>query len=374
MSCLWRKLQALAAHVHPDTESDTPYPDCLPAVSAYDMDAVKGEVCRLRAGGWCSVDAVTIGEDGFVYFIEFKDESRNQAACLRKKAFDSLALFKIRFASALSFDDICARSVFVLVHPNAQAMSRPSLDLERMFREDGATRKPPALDYQLDELRTRKLYADVRILSSSELQDLFSRCPPAADEDEFIRRLSLLRPLGARKRRLPDVREAPLGRLLRDSSGCPVVDDDSLMAIDFRDAAKPLLELRMMRPYERFLHSRDRWFVCEAYCAAAHELCAYQDIGPSADYPLATLVNTAFDSAILADWIFGNLCSYTLRYGGGRELPFPCPTSGAASFVFDFWNAYHDWFERGSFGLEAFCGLGWYSSVRVIKVKGEQHD
>ncbi len=369
MSIQWRQLQDLAVHVHPQTEAGIPFPDRLPLVSACNMDAVKGDVCRLRAGGWCSVDAVTIGADGRIYFIEFKDESRNQAAGLRKKAFDSLALFKIRFAPKLSFCDISECSVFVLVRPDAQATTSPSLDLDRLFQEDSATKLPLALEYQLDELRTQKLYADVKILSSSSLQDLFFRCRPAVDENEFCQRLSLLRPSRRAGGLLPScVRELPLGQLLQDSSGCSVLGESGPLAVDFRGAAKTLLELRMMRPYERFQHARGRWFVCEAYCADTCELCAYQDIGPTTAYPLATLVNTAFDSAILADWIFGVRCSYTLRYGGGSGLTFSRPGNGVASFVSDFWESYHGWFERGSFGLEAFHRIGWYSSVQVLSV------
>ncbi len=370
MSSCWRRLLELAEHVHPQRKEDLPFPDRLPPVSAYAMDDIKDDVCRLRAGGWSSVDAVTIGVDGRIYFMEFKDESKNQAAVLRKKAFDSLALFKIRFAPTLSFDDICARAVFALVRPDAPEGVAPSLDLDRMFQEDSKTQHPLALDYQLDGLR--KLYADVRILSSSSLQNLLLQCSPAADENEFDHRLRLLQTspsLTRRPSQMPshaDVR--PLGQLLQVSRGRPIACAGDWPAIDFRSAAKSLLELRMMRPYEQFCHARDRWFVCEAYCETARELCAYQDVGASATYPLATLVNTAFDSAILADWIFGVRCSYTLRYGGGSGLSFPRPDRSAAPFVSKFWENYHEWFDRGSFGLKAFSHIGWYSSVRVVKV------
>ena len=105
MAIKWAKLNELAAH----SELGAPFPCNLPAVVACDFDDLKNQCCIHRVGMLCSVDTILLGKDGRIYFIEFKDSSKNPIASLKKKAFDSLSVFWMTIHNikmALSLMDI----------------------------------------------------------------------------------------------------------------------------------------------------------------------------------------------------------------------------------------------------------------------------
>lgn len=313
----WARFSDIARHVG---DGGTPFPDALPAASACDFDHIKGLVCKYRAGNLRSVDAVLPGNDGYIYFIEFKDVSANPIADLKKKAFDSLPIFWLSLGRKMSMREICARAIFVYVKPNSES-KLPVSDLiaeSLFFVQDVTSLKPPkssrgdsTLNLQLNELRMDCLYHDVIIETAQEFcekyDDRFGRC----DKSDFIQRLPLgISSVGWDAHENDGATDSTmsLNRILIDSrtkqGGVSREDfcSDDLEACDFGKKADGLLRKREYDHENAAAQGRGTYYCADAFRQENETVYAYHSW--SVSYPIATAVNRVFDSFLLWAWIY----------------------------------------------------------------------
>ena len=351
----------IARHVG---DGGTPFPGALPSESACDFDTVKNLVCKYRAGNLKSVDAVLPGKDGCIYFVEFKDVSANPIADLKKKAFDSLPVFWVSLGRRMSMRDICAKAIFVYVKPDSEK-ELPVSDLlaeKIFFVEDAASLVPPksyhggsTLNLRLDELRKDGLYHDVIIETAGDFcknyDERFGRC----EKDDFRCRLNKC--IGNSNGRSFQVNDGAmaLNRILTASrmkhgyvSNGDFCDDD-IIAVDFGRIAGEWLAKREYDHENAETQGRGTYYCADALMPESEMMYAYHNW--DVRYPIATLVNKAFDTFLLWAWIYhSNLTIEMLvcRLGFVVVYDGDCPKferHKTQKWLQQFYDVYASWFN-----------------------------
>ena len=312
----WADISDIARHVG---NGGTPFPDTLPAAFACNFDYVTGLVCRCRVGNLRSVDAVLPGCDGFIYFIEFKDVSVNPIADLKKKAFDSLPVFWLSLGRKMSMREICAKAIFVYVKPNSESRLPVSDSIAEslFFVQDAPSLKPPkslhgnsTLNLQLNELRTDALYYDVIIETAREFCEKYGNRFGRCSKSDFIQRLPLGISSGG-----GDVREDHGGtdftmslnriliasRMKQGGVSREAFCSDDINAYDFGKKADRLLRKREYDHENAAAQGRGTYYCADAFRRENETVYAYHNW--SVEYPIATVVNKAFDTFLLWAWI-----------------------------------------------------------------------
>ena len=314
----WGTFSDIVKHVG---DGGTPFPDRLPNKSACDFDSVKNLVCKYRAGNLKSVDAVLPGNDGCIYFVEFKDVSVNPIADLKKKAFDSLPVFWVSLGRRMSMYDICAKAIFVYVKPNSEK-ELPVSDLlaeKIFFVEDATSLAPPksyhgdsTLNLRLDELRTEGLYSDVIVETAKDFCEKFEERFGTCEKTDFYQRLSMCDANDNDRESRNDDGTASaaisLNRILIASlvrqggvsnvGFCP----DDITAVDFRSAVNKLLKKREYDHEYAEARGRGTYYCADAFRPESEMIYAYHNW--SIQYPIAMMVNKVFDSFLLWAWIY----------------------------------------------------------------------
>lgn len=384
-----RTWQELAAHSRQSDGTIVQFPDELPDGSACDFDALKDELCKLRAGALCSVDVWGMGGDGSFYFIEFKDQGRNTIAQLKKKAFDSLIIFWMTIGKHLSLDEIRSRSEFILVKPNAEEKSLESDKLAVMLNELVRVHVPRPIGFQLEEISKTRMYKKSRSMTTRQFIAFLKKTNLSyvPDDEEGAWELHESRMSGSGHTRERPCEEISLNRILVDArytmnKGMIGEDfcDDDVRATDFKKEVEPFLSLRMMLPMEdSTARQRGALVPCDAYIATDKRLVAYHTW--KSKYPVGYLANMMFDSFLLwafvfhsdasADTVMRNI-SMCVVYDGDITN-WVCASQ--KSFIIDFYNYYKTWFNRQDvdesgrqlrFGLRAFVENGFYKSMASI--------
>ena len=386
--CL-RTWQELAAHSRQSDGTTEPFPDELPDGSACDFDALKDELCRLRAGALCSVDAWGMGSDGAFYFIEFKDQEKNTIAQLKKKAFDSLIVFWMTIGKHLSLDEIRARSEFILVKPNAEEKSLESDKLAVMLNDLGRVRVPIPNGFQLEEISGKRMYKKSRSMTTRQFVAFLKKTnlsygPDGEDGGWELHGSRMFESGHARERSCEDI---SLNRILVDARytmnkgmvGENFCDDD-VRAADFRKVVGLLLSRRMMLPLDNSTaQQRGALVPCNAYMSIDKRLVAYQTW--KSKYPVSYLANMMFDSFLLWACVFHSDASANTVMRNvsmcvvydGDITNWVCVSQ--KRYVIDFYNVYKPWFDRQDvdesgrklrFGLRAFVENGFYKGMASI--------
>ena len=382
----WKSLDEIAAHVG----SDEPFPITLPKVEVCDFDDLKNLCCIHRAGKLSSVDTVLVGQDGRLYFIEFKDSEKNPIASLKKKAFDSLSVFWMTLGRNESMSSICSRAVFVYVKPDSEIKKAASDELLDFFAQDsGGLLMPksqsgkPICDW-LNDFKAARLYCDIEIMGANEfVNDFFSRfltgknvsfepnsfdCGCSRDElnsDSCVKADSLNRILLNARQRLN----------VEGGDFC----EENIEAIDFQTAIDDLLRCRMYLQKDDLNGNRqDLLHVASAWRDGA--LYFYHN-WDSIRYPLAGLVNCLFDSSYLAGWLFSPSKTFDefsscleafVAYDGKFDKLRRSPN---LVWLQEFYDNYIAWFNGTSFcekcpdakfGLGCFAEDGLYYKIEVI--------
>lgn len=372
----------------------------LPVASACDFDDLKGVFCANRASFLSSVDALTTGFDGRFYFIEFKDiDNKYPLGDLRRKAFDSLVIFWMSLGSHFSFYDICCRSVFVYVVPDAESVDADCDSQSVLFIDElpeGASPKDMMglpIELQLAELKAKGLFADVWTIPASEFTRRHASLVGTIDEPEFRLRL------GAAQSKQPVVGRSPvlqsqtasesLNRiLLRERAAAGRVEggfcDDAIEAVDFRDMTRTLDELRCPLSSEGRAGAKGL-YKCDAFRAVDTSLYLYYDWDVQRP-KFSTLVNKVFDGYL--QWML--IChaqdpkasvSSALRLFCVCEGTVPPPPSEEKIPIWQkaFWKDYrpavvgiaHD--ADGDvlgYGLRRYMDAGFYSNIKTMPLVG----
>jgi len=110
----------------------------LDHVRAYDLDKLKAPLNTQRRSSYKSVDALYQGNDGRLYFIEFKCQpSKNiDKDSVWGKAVDSLAIGGFMFANDQTIVSAMRQSVFILVYDS------PDVRLLMAWQNQQARRPP----------------------------------------------------------------------------------------------------------------------------------------------------------------------------------------------------------------------------------------
>lgn len=336
----WRSLNELAC------KTNEPFPVELPELSALDFDKIKDSVCAYRGWGLCSVDAVTIAEDGRIFFVEFKDTRDNPVAWLRKKGFDSLLLFWIAVGCSLSMEKIRDRVVFCYVYnPETRYDDEIGKDLQMAEGRRPIASKPD----QLDELRNSGLYGEVRHLNPNEFCEMIRGVTVAQSIEELQRFLAVsyqpIRP------RLP----------------VPEIDGPSG---DFKTCVSPIAELRMPYPFDQKIHKEKGLRAAETYDADAELVSWKHDWNQK--YSIMGLMTCCFDSFALWSLAYrsqsplsevGKTLNARIEFLGEapQAIPEP-PNTSACAFRHRFWEIYSPHFNN-RFGLLVFEQVCIYNHI-----------
>lgn len=310
MAIKWAKLNELAAH----SELGAPFPCNLPDVVACDFDDLKNQCCIHRVGMLCSVDTILLGKDGRIYFIEFKDSSKNPIASLKKKAFDSLSVFWMTIGRTESIKSICRRAVFMYVTPDSESAKLPSEEFAELLQQDvGSFQLPRSsngrlINNWLNDFKLSGLYSEIIICTASEFssnfdskfehgEDVCFSCPDSRCGSQDVNIIG----------ESVGLAEESLNKLLRDARlefvyNGPDFCCDDVKAINFVAAAERLLSNRMYMPSDSLAERRkDMIHVATAW--SSDVLYLYHN-WVRCKTPLARLVNCIFDSSYIAAWIF----------------------------------------------------------------------
>ena len=341
----WRPLNELAR------KTDEPFPVDLPELYALDFDKIKDSVCAYRGWELCSVDAVTIAEDGRIFFVEFKDTGDNPVAWLKKKGFDSLLLFWIAVGRSLSMEEIRDRVVFCYVYnPKPRYDDAIGQDFQQAAEEQPIASKPD----QLDELRNSGLYGEVRHLNPNEFCDMIRGVTVAQSIEELQRLLAVsyqpIRP------RLP----------------VPGLDCASG---DFKSCVSPIAELRMPYPFDQKIHKVKCLRAAETYDADAELVSWKHDWNQN--YPIMGLMSCCFDSFALWSLAYrsdspltevGETLNARIEFSGDAPpaIPEP-PNTRADAYRHRFWEVYSPHFNS-RFGLPVFEQVRVYNRINCDSV------
>lgn len=267
----WRSLDDIAR------KTDGEFPIKLPLLNALDFDKVKDSVCAYRGWGLCSVDVVTIAEDGRIFLIEFKDTRKNPIAWLKKKGFDSLFLFWIVIGQSLSMNEIRDRAVFCyVITPETRYDDEIYSSLETLAGHRPTVPKPD----QLEELKNTGLYGDVRLLEPSEFCSLIQKVGVVQTIDELKNRISTAYHLPRPRQSVPQAR----------------VDSTT----NFKSSVYPIAELRMAYPFDQKIErpkSYEVLRVADAYDAGEEKATWEHDW--QQPYPIMALMACCFDTFML---------------------------------------------------------------------------
>ena len=382
MTVRWNNLNKIAAHVG----RVAPYPDELPDVTVCDFDEMKNLCCVHRVGKLCSVDTVLVGKDGRLYFVEFKDSSKNPIASLKKKAFDSLSVFWMTLGRDESIASICSRSVFVYVKPDTDLKKQPSKMFaeEMLFRDSGMLMPPRSrngkiIDDWLNDFKVMGLYLDVEVLTTSDFVRDFSSRFELGDTVSFAPRQTDNGKVSTGF--VYAMKRMSLNRLLikaRTDIGCGGADfcEDCVEAIDFRAAAGELLNNRMYLPEEDLAgNRRDMLYVATA---SRNDILYTYHNWERIKNPLGSLVNCVFDSAYLSAWIFSPQESF-LQAVANRSMVVAydgdfvkLKRSPNIAWLQEFYDNYVKWFDGelncdkcrdAKFGLGCYVADGLYRDI-----------
>lgn len=336
----WRPLNELAR------KTDEPFPVELPGLSALDFDKIKDSVCAYRGWELCSVDAVTIAEDGRIFFVEFKDTSDNPVAWLKKKGFDSLWLFWIAVGRALSMEEIRNRVVFCYVYnPGTRYDDALGQDLQQASGGQPIASKPD----QLDELRNSGLYGEVRHLSPNEFCELIRGVTVAQSIAELQEWLAVSY--------LP-------------TPPRPSVPRPCWTSGDFKTSVSPVAELRMPYPFDQTIHKQKVLRAAKTYDADAELVSWKHDWNQ--DFPVMSLMTCCFDSFALWSLAYrsdrplsevGETLNARIEFSGDAQhsIPEP-PNTPRDAYRHRFWEVYSPHFNN-KFGLSVFEQVQLYNRI-----------
>lgn len=339
----WRSLNDLAC------KTNEPFPVELPELSALDFDKIKDSVCAYRGWELCSVDAVTIANDGRIFFVEFKDTNDNPVALLRKKGFDSLLLFWIAVGRSLSMEEIRDRAVFCYVYnPGTRYDDELGKDLLMVGGRPPIASKPD----QLDELRNSGLYGEVCHLSPNEF------C-------EMIRGETVAQSIENLKQWL-DVSYQP-------KCSRPSVLRPDCTSANFKTCVSPVAELRMPCPFDQTIHPEKALRAAEIYDADAERVSWKHDWNQR--FPIMSLMTCCFDSFALWSLAFhsdrplseaGEILNARIEFSGDAPQVIPEPPNTLANaFRHRFWEIYSPHFNS-RFGLPVFEQECVYKSINCV--------
>lgn len=337
----WRSLNELAC------KTNEPFPVELPELFALDFDKIKDAVCAYRGWGLCSVDAVTIAEDGRIFFVEFKDTSDNPVAWLKKKGFDSLWLFWIAVGRALSMEKIRDRVVLCYVsNPEKRYDDELNQDLQvSAGREHPISAKPD----QLDELRNSGLYGDVRSLSPDKFSEMIRGVTVARSIEELQQWLAVsYQPMQPR----------------------PSVPRSCCISGDFKTSVSPVAELRMLCPFDQTIHKQKALRAAETYDADAELVSWKHDWNQN--FPVMSLMACCFDSFALWALAYrsdrplseiGKTLNAGIEFSGNAQLAIPRPPNTPRdAYRHRFWEVYSPHFNN-KFGLSVFEQVQLYNRI-----------
>lgn len=322
----WRSLNDLAR------ETNAPFPVRLPELFALDFDKIKDLVSAYRGWGLCSVDAVTIAEDGRIILIEFKDTSDSPVAWLKKKGFDSLLLFWIAVGKTLSMDDIRERAVFCYV---LNPETRHDDEFYRNLQAASGISPIASKHDQLDELRNSGLYGDVQEFDPLGFSEMIRTAGVARSIEELQHRL--------------DIRYRPM-------QPKPPVPEPRSTSGDFKDSVSPVAELRMPYPFDRNLrrkHKEEVLRVAKTYDANAAMMSWGHDWHQ--DYPLMGLMACCFDTFALWSLAYhsdkclselGEELNAQIKFSGvAPQIISEPPNTSACAYRHRFWDVYSPCFN-----------------------------
>lgn len=306
----WQTLDDLARR------TNGAFPVAFPGFHALDFDEIKNSVCAYRGWGLCSVDAVTVAEDGRIFLIEFKDTQRNPIAWLRKKGFDSLVIFWLAVGCDLTMEQIRDRAVFCYV-----STKEARYDDEIAQNLNGFAGEPieESMPDQLEELRNTGLYGEVCPLSPEEFRQKIGQAGASSSIQELRERLSLSYRLGCPRPRVPMTETA---------------------SEDFKSNVLGLAELRMSYPFDLTAHQKHPAEVLHAgekYDANANIVWWCHDW--SQKFPVMSLMACSFDSFILWSLSFhsdkclsdlGSELISKIAFKGNAPEKMPEPTNASA--------------------------------------------
>lgn len=362
----------------------------LPHEFACDFDEVKKDCCRMRASSLTSVDAVTVGVDGLIYFIEFKDTERFPLGVLRRKAFDSLVLFWMSLGEKLSFDELCQRSVFAYVRPDGAVGASTADDaaISVVFSED-ASMSPPMDGYgmpiedRLNELKQLSLYADVWTISASEFSSRYGARVGPLDRDEFCRRIegygrtAVSEPVWRSRLVVSKVSLNSLLTAARSAARSDYIQfcSDDKEGDDFRGLVDEMNEIRCPLSAGGSVEFK-RLFTCNAYQEQECRLVLYHDWAVG-KFKFTRLINTVFDGFLLWCLMFNPGKKFNQLY---NKLSLACVYEGAMpplpndsqiqEWQKDFWTEYRAWClsqKRDADGSAFLFGLGWFVDKNMYK-------
>ena len=324
----WRSLNDLAR------KTSEPFPVELPELSALDFDKIKDFVCAYRGWELCSVDAVTISNDGRIFFVEFKDTSDNPVAWLKKKGFDSLLLFWIAVGRSISMEEIRDRVVFCYVYnPGTRYDDELGKDLQMAEGRSPIASKPD----QLDELRNSGLYGEVCHLSPNEFCEMIRGVTVAQSITELQQWLAV----------------SCQPRLPRPSVPRPYCTSGS-----FKTCISPVAELRLPYPFDQTIHKQKALRAAETYDADTELVSWKHDWNQK--YPIMSLMTCCFDSFALWSLAFhsdsplfeaGETLNARIEFSGDAPSAFSEPRNTPANaYLHRFWEIYSSHFNS-RFGL-----------------------
>lgn len=387
MTIKWNSLNSIAAH----KGCDAPFPDELPNISVCDFDEIKNSCCIHRAGKLCSVDTVLPGKDGRLYFVEFKDATKNRIAKLKKKAFDSLAIFWMTLGREESMASICSRSVFLYVKPNSESKKPPSVAFleEMLFRDSGnlqlaKSRNGNNIGNWLNDFKVEGLYFDVEELTTSNFIRGFSTRFETGEDVGFISGQTMACSAMSMNFRT-SLERMSLNKLFTKArldvgGGSGDFCADGIEAVDFRRLSERLLKNRMYLPNENLIGSRKEMF--EVMVALKDKRLYTYHNWDKMQRPLGHLVNCIFDSSYLFAWIISphlsftqaveNLSAVIVYEGDFVELK----RSASCVWLQEFYDNYIKWFNGEidcdrwrdvKFGLGSLIMDGLYNRIITTK-------
>lgn len=337
----WRSLNDLAC------KTNEPFPVELPELSALDFDKIKDSVCAYRGWELCSVDAVTISNDGRIFFVEFKDTSDNPVAWLKKKGFDSLLLFWIAVGRSLSMEEIRDRVVFCYVYnPGMRYDDELGKDLQiAEGRRSPIASKPD----QLEELRNSGLYGEVCHFTPNEFCEMIRGVTVAQSIAELQQWLAV-----SYQPRLP---RPSIPRPCRTSG-------------NFKTCISSVAELRMPYPFDPKIHKQKALRAAETYYADTELVLWKHDWNQQ--YPIMSLMTCCFDSFALWSLAFhsdsplldaGETLNARIEFSGDAPSAFSEPRNTPANaYLHRFWEIYSQHYNS-RFGLPVFEQEHVYKSI-----------
>lgn len=171
-----------------DSPFDKDFPNRLPHVMAYDLDAIKEKVCVYRSSRKLlhSADALVIfqleealdaGAKKIRYcFVEFKNQKADNIQSVKDpddndlmmKAFDSLSVCAMTFTHGIPMAELQQKSMFIVVYPK-QDYSVRFLDVLNQLSSEKGEVKPLWL---LDRLENAGFFSKVLTIDDEQFKAL----------------------------------------------------------------------------------------------------------------------------------------------------------------------------------------------------------